>query len=228
MTPKDIDGILSQAAASGHRVDPAVLQRIKGPLQSSLAPVKPLARPSFYVASLFAAFVLVSVSLAGMLGFAGFHALSTIDRIVIYGLLGATAFLSASAVAGEMTPQGGRRLGGWALAASTILFVAVFAVLFRNKGFQGFVPQGIPCLRAGLITAVPEALLIFLIARRGFSAGSVAIGTLAGLTGLTMLELHCPNLNAVHVLAWHVGVLLISGIAGWLAGKIHRVPAAIR
>src|SRR5579872_1367616 len=216
MTPRDIDEVFARAAASEHRVDPAVLQRIRGPLQSSFAPVKPLARPSVYIAGFLGAFALIAVSLAGVLGLAGFHALTTTDRVVIFALLGVSAWASASAIAGEMTPQGRRTIGGWTLAITALALIAVFGVLFRNTGFQGFVLQGIPCLRAGLVTAIPEALLVFLIARRGFSRSPVAIGTLAGLTGVTMLELHCPNLNMSHVMVWHVGVLVVAGVAGWL------------
>jgi hypothetical protein len=56
--------------------------------------------------------------------------------------------------------------------------------------------------------------------RRGFAVNSVAAGlaggTLAGLAGVTMLELHCANFQALHVLLWHTAVVPVSGAAGAL------------
>ena len=50
--------------------------------------------------------------------------------------------------------------------------------------------------------------------------------TLSGLTGLGMLELHCPNLKAIHVMVWHVAVVVVSaglGFAmGWIADTWRR------
>jgi hypothetical protein len=60
------------------------------------------------------------------------------------------------------------------------------------------------------------------ILRRGFvldwSKAGIVAGTLAGLTGLGMLELHCPNLKAIHVMVWHVAVVIVSGAAGFAIG----------
>ncbi|HWB97785.1 MAG TPA: NrsF family protein, partial [Bryobacteraceae bacterium] len=50
----------------------------------------------------------------------------------------------------------------------------------------------------------------------------VAAGAFAGLAGIGMLELHCPNLAAMHVMVWHVAVLVVSGILGGLAGWLIR------
>jgi hypothetical protein len=41
---------------------------------------------------------------------------------------------------------------------------------------------------------------------------------LAGLIGLSVLEVNCPNLNIFHILVWHWGVVLISALAGALVG----------
>jgi hypothetical protein len=59
--------------------------------------------------------------------------------------------------------------------------------------------QGVVCLSAGLLHAIPAALASWLLLRRGFAVNPVAAGlvagTLAGLAGVTMLELHCANLK---------------------------------
>ena len=72
------------------------------------------------------------------------------------------------------------------------------------------------------------------IVRRGFvmdwGMAGVAAGTLAGLTGLGMLELHCHNLKAIHVITWHVAVVVLSGVLGfaigWAADKMRRQKAS--
>jgi hypothetical protein len=48
----------------------------------------------------------------------------------------------------------------------------------------------------------------------------LAVGVLSGLTGLGMLELDCPNPKAIHVLTWHVAVLVSSGLLGYTCGWI--------
>jgi len=82
------------------------------------------------------------------------------------------------------------------------------------------------CLTAGLLHAIPAALASRLILRRGFAVNAVAAGlvsgTLAGLAGVTMLELHCANLEALHVMLWHTAVIPVSGAAGALLGRLSR------
>ena len=45
---------------------------------------------------------------------------------------------------------------------------------------------------------------------------------LGGLTGVTLLELHCTNFEALHVLIWHTLVVPVSGAAGALLGWALR------
>jgi hypothetical protein len=45
-----------------------------------------------------------------------------------------------------------------------------------------------------------------------------AAGGLAGLTGLSVLEMNCSNLNLFHILLWHWGVVLVGSAAGALIG----------
>jgi hypothetical protein len=35
-----------------------------------------------------------------------------------------------------------------------------------------------------------------------------------------MLELHCPNFQALHILIWHVAVVPMSAAAGALLGRM--------
>ena len=54
------------------------------------------------------------------------------------------------------------------------------------------------------------------------AAAGLAKGTLAGLAGVTMLELHCPIFEAPHVLVWHIAVLPVCGVAGALVARTAR------
>ena len=87
------------------------------------------------------------------------------------------------------------------------------------------------CLTAGLLHAVPAALASWLLLRRGFAVNPVAAGlvagTLAGLAGVTMLELHCANFQALHVMLWHTAVIPVSGAVGALVGRLWRSRTAI-
>ena len=83
----------------------------------------------------------------------------------------------------------------------------------------------------GLLAAVPAACMSGLLLRRGFAVNPVAAGlaggALAGLCGVTMLELHCPNFQALHVLVWHTAVLPGSAALGALVGwALHRYSSA--
>jgi hypothetical protein len=70
------------------------------------------------------------------------------------------------------------------------------------------------------------ALAGWLLLRRGFAVNFVAAelvtGTLAGLAGVTMLELHCANFQAPHVMLWHTAVMPLSGAAGALSAWLLR------
>jgi hypothetical protein len=85
-----------------------------------------------------------------------------------------------------------------------LLPVLVFEAIFHRQQQSGFVPTGLMCLRTGLARAVPAAVLLWLLLRRGaiLSPGQTGAtaGGLAGLVGLMALEIRCPNLDSYHIL----------------------------
>ena len=98
--------------------------------------------------------------------------------------------------------------------------LGVFALVFRDYRTDHFVSAGIACLLTGLLLSIPAALLSWLLLARGFAVNPVAAGlvggALAGLCGVTMLELHCANFQALHVLVWHTAVVPLSAALGAL------------
>jgi hypothetical protein len=95
--------------------------------------------------------------------------------------------------------------------------VAMMAV-FHSREEKAFVSRGLWCLSSGLKYAIPGAVLTWLCLLRGAAQSPKLIGAttggFAGLIGVTVLEVHCPNLNLYHILVWHLGVLLFSALGG--------------
>ncbi len=223
MRTRDVDQILDRAVNQpAPRIDGQAIERIKAPLLLSLRPVRPIAPVWVFASAFFFVFVAVATIGAFALGMYGVRVLSATSAAAIFFTLGLSAILAAVAIAREMRPAGGRHLGVFAFLVSTVGLLIVFALVFHGYDMRDFIRQGIPCLRAGMMFAVPAALIVWFLLWRGFILNApmagFAAGTLAGLAGIGMLELHCPNLKAVHIMVWHVGVVLLCGLAGWLIG----------
>jgi hypothetical protein len=233
MTPADIDKVILQAAdrSVSKEPDPNGIEGAKAAIPRSIEPVRPIAPVPVFVSLFILVFMAVAAGGAAVLGVRGFPALSWTERVVISGVLLATAAMAAIASAREMSPAGGRRIAAAALVLTALILAIAFAGLFRNYDTSGFVAEGVPCLSAGLLFALPAGLVIWLLLRRGFlldwRAAGIAGGTLAGLSGIGVLEVHCPILKAPHVMFWHLAVVLISGVAGffigWAAQKLRRM-----
>jgi hypothetical protein len=222
---KEIDDIIERSAGVPHEVDPALLSRVSIAMTASLRPVRPMAPAWMLAAGLMSISVIVASVSAWWLGFYGVRKLSVAEIASIFPALLIFSWLVAMMSAGAITP-GSRR---WMNPAMLLLLVvagwiALDAVLFRDYDLGAFLPQGVSCLRAGLVVAIPTGIGGWLLLRRGFAvnpAGAgLAAGTLAGLAGLVMLEIHCPNLRAPHVMVWHTAVVPVSALAGAIVAKI--------
>jgi hypothetical protein len=230
MKDNEIDQILKQAAQAPQNVDPALLDRIAKSIEPSLAPVRPLPTAWMLAAGLFLICAAVGVAGAARLGFFGIHKLGAWERALIFPALGILLWLGARSAVGEMIP-GSRRhtAAGALLGTASLALVAVFAILFRDYHTDQFVSQGVKCLTAGVLHAIPAALASWLLLRRGFAVNPVAaglvMGTLAGLAGVTMLELHCANLEAPHVMLWHTAVIPVSAAAAAFVAWVARFRA---
>jgi hypothetical protein len=223
MTDSQLDEILERAAAPSD-MDPALLNRASASM-TDLRPVRPVSS-SWMLASLLSISALIAIVSATGLGLYGIRKLSGAEIGAIFTTLGIFTWLAATMSVGEMIP-GSRRWNPAALLALILIgSIAVEALLFRDYAMEGFVPAGIPCLRAGLVVAIPAGVGSWLVLRRGFAvnprSAGLAAGTLAGLVGVTMLELHCPNLLAPHVMVWHTAVIPISALTGAVVARQNR------
>jgi len=232
MKPDDMDRIIEQAAGriAAQEQDSRVVESVESVLLKDLRPVRPLAPVWSFSALLVGLFAFFASLSGSILGLHGILVLSPSQMARIFSALLGTGMMAGVALAREMRPASGVRFGYSVPIIANALFLIVFAALLTGYGMQNFVAEGIPCLVAGLSVSLPTAVAIALILRRGFildwkKTGTLA-GTLAGLAGLGMLELHCANLKAIHVLAWHVAVVVMSGTAGfaigWTADRFRR------
>jgi len=218
---EEIDDVLKKAARAPYDLKPETLQRVSDSIKQSLRPVRPLPSTRVMTCGVVLACATVSLVSAARAGFFGFAKMDVLERSLIFPALVVLACVAGRAFVHEMIPGSLRRVPpGALLGFSSLALLGVFALLFRDYQTDHFISVGIVCLITGLLHAVPAALLSWLLLRRGYavnhvSAGLVA-GTLGGLAGVAVLELHCPNFQAAHVLVWHTAVVPLSGAAGAL------------
>jgi hypothetical protein len=222
MSDRDIDDILKRAGEASSNVDPALLDRISSGIGSELQPVRPMPSVWVLLSALLLLCGMVGVAGAVIQGTYGLHKMDGQEAALIFSVLGIFAVLSAAVSIAEAIP-GSRRIisPSWLVVIGCAALVAVFASLFHDYQTERFIAQGIPCLKAGLGYAIPAALGVWWILRRGFpvnaAASGLARGVLGGLAGVIMLELHCANFEAPHVIVWHTLVIPISGAIGAMA-----------
>ena len=227
MRDDEMDDLLKRAGDSGG-VDPALLDRVTHSIGASLRPVRPLPHPAVLAILVIAVSLGVGAVAAAILGMHGVVKMSAPQIGILFPALAALVCMMAFLSVREMIPGSRRRIGaGRALAICCGVLAAVLAFLFRDYQVERFWKQGMVCLTAGLEVALPAALLTWLVLRRGFAvqaaAAGLAQGMVAGLAGITMLELHCPNFQTAHILIWHIAVVPVSGLLAALVwGKIRR------
>jgi hypothetical protein len=219
MRDKELDDLLKQAAGSKPDVDRALLDRISLSVGSNLRPARELPSPWILAAGLVLVCGMVALAGAIFFGLDGVKKMSAVEIGLIFPVLGIFTCFAAALCVAEAIPGSRRPVRPWLLGiAGCVGLAAVFATVFHDYGIARFVSEGVKCLAAGLVFAVPASLAIWLILRRGFfvntAAGGFAKGTLSGLAGILMLELHCANFEAPHVMVWHIAVLPICGAVG--------------
>jgi hypothetical protein len=203
------------------------IRRIEAAILRGLTPVRPLASQS----ALFSAFALVFLAVVGggswVLGTDGWRALSVLQRMAIFASAAACSGLLALSLVRLMAPGSEHIISPTRLSIAVLpLLGLVIATVFHSRDEYGFVSAGLTCLRIGLTCAVPGAVLFWLLLRRGAIlspglTGTIA-GGLAGLGGLMVLEVQCPNLNLFHILAWHWGVALLAMLGGLALGRLSN------
>ncbi len=227
MRDEEVDKVLKKTSGVAPQVQPALLKRIAGSINSSLRPVRPLPPTRVLTGGLALICVAVAVAAAARTGFYGIEKLGLWERVLIFSTLGILVWVAGKEFVSQLVPGSRQHLSvGAFLTIGTAALLGVFALVFRDYRTDHFISAGIACLLTGLLLAIPAAFLSWLLLRRGFAVNSVAAGlvggALAGLCGVTMLELHCANFQALHVLVWHTAVVPVSAAVGALVGWALR------
>ena len=225
MTDREIDALLKRAGA-GREADPALVERLAGSAGRGLTPVRPLPSAWQLAARVAVASAVLAIAGALLLGPHGIRLMSGVQEAAIFPLLALWMALAAAVCVAEAIPGSRRMIAPWLVVVCVcVTLAAVFAGVFHNYATEQFVSQGMRCLVAGLAQAVPAAAATWWILRRGFAvnprAAGFAGGALAGLAGVLMLEIHCPNFEAPHVMVWHVAVVPLAGAMGMLAARMR-------
>jgi hypothetical protein len=204
---------------------PALVSDIASRLASDLTAVRPLPPMSYLIAG-FAITFLVMVGIGGaIMGHRALERMDWLTAAITFASLAVSAALLAFALATQMSPGSRQFAPPLVLTLAILLGLAViFAALFPYHLERAFWLHTWLCLRAGLAAGALGSVLVWLILRRGAILDPRASGALAGLmgglAGITILEIHCPNFNALHILIGHWGAALLFAGIGWIAGAI--------
>lgn len=223
MKDREIDALLSSSSLPA--LGSAQIKNIEAAVLSDLKPVRPLASAGVYSAAFAGLFITACIVGWLVVGERGWHALSALQRDLIFVPLAVIAALAVYSIVHQMTPAAKYPRSAALLAVAVFLWLFVFMLLiFRPASEAAFVEHGLACFRIGMLFAIPTALLFVLLLRRGAGlmpllTGATA-GGLAGLAGLTVLEIHCPNLNLYHIVIWHVSVTVVCVLLGFVFSSV--------
>jgi hypothetical protein len=206
-------------------VPPQTGDEIRRRIRSSLEPVSPQPAVRILAARFVAVFLLFVLPAIGMMGIAGAQRINLAQLAGIIAVLASGVVLLSASLGWQMTPGSLHRVAPRGVAPILAAgFLTGIALLFPWQAPDAFWARGWTCLRAGLLMALPAALAVWLLARRGAVLGAAAVGGtvggFAGLLGATVLQFTCSLQNANHLLVWHGGVLVASIATGALIARV--------
>jgi hypothetical protein len=220
---RDLYGYLA-APASVVSVPPELSERVEQVLKSSLRPVKQAGSVTRIASQLFLAFMIMAAAVASFLKPAGLKAMTGGELAGVTAALAIGAALLALSLAWQMIPGSLPRFSAkTAITMPAAAFLVTVTVLFPWRAPEEFFRAGWHCLGLGMVLAVPAAILFGSVVRRGAGLGGGMLGAtsgaIAGLVSVTILQANCAMQEAIHMLVWHGGVLVVSTVAGYLIGR---------
>ena len=200
-----------------------MLNRLVSVLEADLRPVRPIAPACIYTILLAGAAMSIAGIGAYCAGAFGLRAMSLVQAISVMSALstGLSALawsLSYLMVPGSRHPFPPKLL----LTGILILLGIVLIVSFRMGDQTRFWQNGWVCVRFGVLFVVLATAPVWLLLRRGAVLAPRLTGTIAGLSaglvGVSVLEIHCSNLDLAHILVFHLGVAALGALGGFAAG----------
>lgn len=204
-------------------LSPAALRKIAESLADNLRPVRPLAPARYFVGAFVGIFVSIVALSVYRLGAFAIAVMTPLQTTAILSTLAIGTGLLVYSLVNQMVPGSRHRIPPALLAVGiTILVAMVMAVLFQVQQEGNFWGNALFCIQAGTLVGALAALPFWLVLRRGAILSprmtGAAAGLLAGLAGTSVLEMHCPNLDAWHILLSHLGVAILCALAGLATG----------
>jgi hypothetical protein len=204
-----------------------IQRNVQAMLKSSLTPVKPLPSQSRLILTFLVVFAACTAGVTAIMDKTGFHLATRGEIVWMTAILAGGGILFSHALAWRMVP-GSRHAFPlpFVLALSGLGVIGGIALLFPWRTSRAFVSEGWPCAVMELTIAVPAAVVFCLLARRGALFGEAgagaALGGLAVVLALTVLQFQCMFQQAPHLLVWHAGMAAILIGSGALIGAASR------
>ena len=195
-----------------------------------LKPVRPIPSALHCGAGFAATFLALVAFGAWRLNAGAVGAMSSLLCGSILLALGLSAVLLIGSLVRQMVPGSQYRIRPGLLPLYTLaMLCGLFSAVLPHRPEPDFWRAGWICLLCGLGFFVPAAIVFWLLLRQGAVLSPrltfATMGLLAGLTGTTVLEIHCPLQTAWHVVTWHLGVPVV-GMAACLVLAILAGPYA--
>ena len=212
---------------------PVVSAEIRQEILGSLRPVSVQSSPAVLALYFLGAFLTIALAALGMLGAAGVKAMSLSGLLAIGAVLAFGAVAFAFLLAWQMSPGSMHRFHvRVAIVAVCAGFLTVAAALFPWIASDDFWTRGWECLRAGLLMAIPAAVVFGLLARCGYAPLTgmlgATLGAIAGLLGASVLQVACSRQEAAHLLVWHGAVLVVPVVMGIVLLRAVKYVHSIR
>jgi hypothetical protein len=202
---------------------PATLRQIADGMAANLRAVRPVGPARYFFGALVGVFICIVALGVYRMGAFAIAVMTPLQIVAILSALAGSGGLLAYTLVQQMVPGSRHRISPRLVpVAITVSLTIAMAVLFQFQEERNFWGNAWACLRAGTPFGVVAAVPVWLILRRGAilspSLTGVATGLFAGLVGTSVLAIHCPNLDAWHILVSHLGVAILCALAGLVIG----------
>lgn len=202
-----------------YHVEAEVISKITATLTGQLSPVAPLPSDGALTLLIFVFFVAFCLIVTATVGFFGYAAMTGAEKAVYYGIIAIFGLLFSNATVASAIPAAKVRVPAYLLIfASVVVTALAVSLMFPSIKPEQFVRRGLPCLRLGCICAALFGVLAGLVLRRGYVTDrwrtALVVSCFAGFSGVVVLALHCPILNTLHIVVWHLGTVAVSALVG--------------
>jgi hypothetical protein len=200
-------------------------QRILKIVTADLRPVTPLRPAPFYWLLLVAVAAMVATAGLLVLGHRGWDSATPIQKTAVGGIVVCGLLISGWMLVRSMRPGVLVQLRPASLVALVLCLLVAAGMLYPLVYYAQFPKAFLVCFAIGLGHAIPTLIVTLRVLRLGFVTSPVSTSALAalfsGLTGLFVLYVFCPHLDAGHYLLAHVGMVAACvaaspAIARWL------------